>query len=58
VNQLASVIIEVSELARSFDAVIAVAGVSFEVAEGEVFGFLGPNAVGRVVSVVPRRGCA
>ena len=35
--------IEVSELTRQFNGLIAVDHVSFRVREGEVFGFLGPN---------------
>ncbi|HEX6987983.1 MAG TPA: multidrug ABC transporter ATP-binding protein, partial [Bacillota bacterium] len=36
-------IIEVEDLQKRFGHVEAVRGVSFEVREGEIFGFLGPN---------------
>jgi len=39
--------IEVKDLRRSFGPIIAVDGISFEVAKGEVLGFLGPNGAGK-----------
>ncbi len=39
--------ISVKELRRNFGPVIAVDGVSFDVAKGEVMGFLGPNGAGK-----------
>jgi len=39
--------IEIKELRRSFGPIIAVDGVSFGVAKGEVLGLLGPNGAGK-----------
>ena len=43
--------IETVELRRSFDRVEAVAGVTFQVAGGETFGFLGPNGAGKSTTI-------
>ena len=43
--------IEVNELGRRFGAREAVAGVSFRVAAGELFGFLGPNGAGKTTTI-------
>jgi ABC-2 type transport system ATP-binding protein len=40
-----------SDLRKSYGAVEALRGVSFEVAEGEVFGLLGPNGAGKTTTV-------
>ena len=39
--------IEVEGLGKVFDGFVAVDGVSFQVAQGEIFGFLGPNGAGK-----------
>jgi len=44
-------VIEVCGLAKSFGNVQAVAGVDFDVREGELFGFLGPNGAGKTTTV-------
>jgi len=46
-----SVLIEAVDLTRKFDGLVAVNGVTFQVDEGEVFGFLGPNGAGKTTTV-------
>jgi ABC-2 type transport system ATP-binding protein len=43
--------IEVEQLGKRFAARIAVEGLSFQVAPGEVFGLLGPNGAGKTTTV-------
>jgi len=43
--------IEVEALGKTYGEVEAVAGVSFTVASGEVFGFLGPNGAGKTTTI-------
>jgi ABC-2 type transport system ATP-binding protein len=43
--------IEVEALTKTYNEVEAVAGVSFTVARGEVFGFLGPNGAGKTTTI-------
>ena len=43
--------IDVDELGRTFGELEAVKGVSFAVAEDEVFGFLGPNGAGKTTTI-------
>lgn len=43
--------IAVRDLRKSFGSVKAVAGLSFHVAAGEVFGFLGPNGAGKSTTI-------
>jgi ABC-2 type transport system ATP-binding protein len=44
-------VIEVKNLKKKFDSMIAVDGVSFEVQKGEIFGFLGPNGAGKSTTI-------
>ena len=44
-------IVEVQGLRKTYGAMTAVGGVSFTVAEGEVFGILGPNGAGKTTAV-------
>ncbi|HXM56168.1 MAG TPA: ABC transporter ATP-binding protein [Candidatus Dormibacteraeota bacterium] len=44
-------IVAVRDLRKSYGAVEAVRGVSFEVAAGEVFGLLGPNGAGKTTTL-------
>jgi ABC-2 type transport system ATP-binding protein len=43
--------IVVRDLRKAYDGLDAVAGVSFDVREGEVFGLLGPNGAGKTTTV-------
>lgn len=45
------VVVEVDRLERRFGTFRAVAGVSFAVREGEIFGFLGPNGAGKSTTI-------
>lgn len=62
-------VIEVKDLAKTyytpFGSIEAVKGISFEVEEGEIFGFLGPNGAGKSTTIMmlttllrPTRGTA
>ena len=44
-------IIEVKNLNRKFGNLIAVDNISFEVKEGEIFGFLGTNGAGKTTTI-------
>ena len=43
--------IEIQGLAKNFDGRWAVHGISFNVAEGDIFGFIGPNGAGKTTSI-------
>ena len=44
-------VIEVEGLAKRFDQVEAVKGITFSVRSGEIFGFLGPNGAGKTTTI-------
>jgi ABC-2 type transport system ATP-binding protein len=46
-----SSIIEVENLRKTYGATVAVDDISFQVTEGEIFGFLGPNGAGKTTTV-------
>jgi len=50
--------IAVENLAKRFDAVEAVSGISFAVEKGELFGFLGPNGAGKTTTINMLTGLA
>lgn len=43
--------IQVQDLVRRYDGLVALAGISFDVEPGEVFGFLGPNGAGKTTTI-------
>jgi ABC-2 type transport system ATP-binding protein len=43
--------VEVRGLTKSFGDLTAVKGVSFDVAQGEIFAFLGPNGAGKSTTI-------
>jgi ABC-2 type transport system ATP-binding protein len=44
-------LVEVENLTRKFGQLTAVDGVSFQVDQGEIFGFLGPNGAGKTTTI-------
>jgi ABC-2 type transport system ATP-binding protein len=46
-----AVVVDVRGLAKSFGAVQAVAGVTFSIHRGEIFGILGPNGSGKTTTI-------
>ncbi len=43
--------VEVSDLTKYYDDLLAVDHISFEVRKGEIFGFLGPNGAGKTTTI-------
>jgi len=45
-------VIEAQRLTKRYDGVAAVNGISFSVAQGEIFGLLGPNGAGKTTTIL------
>ena len=43
--------LDVDQLSKSYEKIIAVDGASFSIQEGEIFGFLGPNGAGKTTTI-------
>ncbi|HCN82067.1 MAG TPA: hypothetical protein DIT07_00370 [Sphingobacteriaceae bacterium] len=43
--------ISVSNLCKSYDAVQALKGISFDIKQGEFYGLLGPNGAGKTTTI-------
>ena len=43
--------INIENLTKKFAEITAVEGLTFQVEEGEVFGFLGPNGAGKTTTI-------
>ena len=50
-SQPSNIVIEISQLEKSFNDLVAVAGVSFKVTKGQCFGLLGPNGAGKTTCI-------
>jgi ABC-2 type transport system ATP-binding protein len=48
---MTDVMIKVDDLRRTFRDLVAVAGISFSVRRGEIFGLLGPNGAGKTTTI-------
>jgi ABC-2 type transport system ATP-binding protein len=48
---MATPIVQVQNLAKTFDGFTAVDGISFEIRQGEILGLLGPNGAGKTTTI-------
>jgi ABC-2 type transport system ATP-binding protein len=48
---MADLMIDADNLRRTFNDLVAVAGISFSVQHGEIFGLLGPNGAGKTTTI-------
>jgi len=46
-----SSVIEVRNLRKTYETLVAVDDISFEVDEGEIFGMVGPNGAGKTTTI-------
>ena len=46
-----NIVIQVRDLRKSYNGLVAVDGISFDVHQGEIFGMLGPNGAGKTTTV-------
>ena len=44
-------VIEVSDLTKHYGEILAIDRITFNVKEGEIFGFLGPNGAGKTTTI-------
>jgi len=51
-------LLEVDQLSKAYEKIIAVDGASFSIHEGEIFGFLGPNGAGKTTTINMLTGLA
>lgn len=51
-----STIIEVEQLTKRYQTLVAVAGISFQIEEGRCFGLLGPNGAGKTTTIEMMEG--
>jgi len=51
INKLGNTVIEVKNLTKIYNGIKAVDNVSFNIKQGEVFGFLGPNGAGKTTTI-------